>query len=436
MSSSANAISSQKRPLDTLQSRGGGQAQSSTPMSESPEAQLLIACARTVVDSSTSAQIRSLLKQKLDWRFVFQKAHQNAIVPLVCWNLLKAHADLIPSHIAKQLSQFFESHARHNLKVTRELISLLQLFEKSGVQALAFKGPLLAANVYRNLSLRQYGDLDILVHKRDLVKVTELLTANGYELVNTPTWFEKLPTPISRKKDLGFVKKEGHIVVELHWRLSGTHFNLPLNSNHLWNRLETLSLGGTDVRNLPADILLLYLCTHGSRHGWARLEWISDVAELLRVYPDLDWDSVFEQAHILGVERILALGLFLAHDLLGSKLPDSIRQKVNADELVMPLAAHVRQWLFHDENASWGLSSWYKHHLGMKERARDRLSLHMHYYFRYLRVAVRPNSRDYSLLILPNYLTFVYYLLRPIRLTNQYIWLPLKNSLSSHKRPK
>lgn len=403
------------------------------PVTLRPEAQLIMACARTLIDAKTASRIEVLLQQSLDWEYLIQKAMANRVMPLLSSNLLKLGLDAVPSSVLKDLQEYLQIHAKHNLCQTMMLVKLLRLLDEHGISALPFKGPTLAVLAYHNLSLRQFDDLDILVSKSDLSRVMELLAAQGFQVVSAPTWFERLPLPFSRKKDYGLISHDKQFKIELHWRLSGTHFDFRPGAKRLWSRLETIKLAGTPVRSLPPDVLLLYLCVHGSRHSWERLEWISDVAELIRVHPELDWKAVVEKARLSGSERVLFLGLFLAKDLLGINLPEWLWLRVQAERVLPPLATHVRERLFGDGNASPGMSTWYKHHLGMKERPRDKVRVHLHYFFRYLRLAVRPNSRDYELYILPSYFTFVYYLLRPLRLTNHYVVTPIRRTLRPSK---
>jgi hypothetical protein len=42
-----------------------------------------------------------------------------------------------------------------------------------------FKGPALAVQAYGDLSLRQYDDLDLLIHEADVPRAYQLLIANG-----------------------------------------------------------------------------------------------------------------------------------------------------------------------------------------------------------------------------------------------------------------
>src|SRR5436190_1015503 len=80
---------------------------------------------------------------------------------------------------------------------------------------------------------------------------------------------------------------------------------------------------------LSPECILLLLCLHGSAHKWEMLKWVLDIAEMLRACPDLDWGKVTNEARRTGSERMVAVGLVLARDLLGAVIPqralDTIR---------------------------------------------------------------------------------------------------------------
>jgi hypothetical protein len=129
----------------------------------------------------------------------------------------------------------------------------------------------------------------------------------------------------------------------------------------------------TPVRSLAPEDLLLILCVHGAKHYWSRLGWICDVAALLRASPQLGWKRVIEQACQLGGKRMLALGLYLAHELLGASLPEVVWRWVQTDDVVPWLATQVRLRLFAvtaSPPAAWDHPAFY---LGLRERMRDRL---------------------------------------------------------------
>jgi hypothetical protein len=398
-----------------------------------PEVRLLLACARSSVDADTALRIRALIEGGVDWDFILRKAQQNYIAPLVCTHLMATCADLLPPDILRLFRTRMLAHAASNLHVAHELVRILGLLEDHGVEALPFKGPVLAALAYGNIALRQFGDLDVLVHRLDLDRAVRVITSNGYELVAHETGSSE-----SCEKDVALVSLDGRTRLELHWRLSKVYFSFALdsrrNARRMWDRLETVEFAGHKVRTLPVVDLLLYLCSHGAKHRWERLEWIADVAELLRVRADLDWMVSQREAQALGCERVLALGLRLAHELLDAPLPEHVRRAVLSDKHVESAFESACAQLFGDRHPfSHSLEKHhYRHHL--KERWPDRLRLGLTYARVHLRAAFRPNAKDRAMLPVPRYLSFLHYFARPFRLGMIYSAVLLK-SLSRQKRP-
>ena len=118
----------------------------------------------------------------------------------------------------------------------------------------------------------------------------------------------------------------------------------------MWGRLERVSLDGKKVLNLsPADLFLV-LCVHAGRHHWCQLQWICDIAELIRVHYHMDWQQLMDLARTLGSERVLFLGLYLASDLLGAVLPQEVSQRVQSDPVVKSLATQVCERLFSERD--------------------------------------------------------------------------------------
>ena len=381
-----------------------------------PEIRLLVACARTEIDAETADLIRSLLTKPIDWDYLFQRANLHFVAPLLSFNLLTHFSEAIPEELRLSARAGLQAHARHNLFLAQELIRLIGLLEGNGIPVLPFKGPVLAALAYKNLSLRQFGDLDILVHKRDVNRAKKLLMAEGYKIAVTLTRFQQLIPTLSTRKDLVLVNASSNVRIELHWRLTGKHFSFPVHAKQMWNRLDAMPVAGTFVRTLRPQELFLYLCMHGSRHSWERLGWICDVAELVRVNSTWNWPEIMKDAAELGNERNLALGLYLANDLLGASIPGEVLQRVRDDPRIKSLAAQVQDLLFQDVHPSLDIGYLHDYHLRVKERMADRVRLRWHYYYRYLQLAVRPTAQDRTGLSMRAHLSFLSYLTRPFRL--------------------
>jgi hypothetical protein len=126
------------------------------------------------------------------------------------------------------------------------------------------------------------------------------------------------------------------------------------------------------------------------------------------------------------------MGLHLASDLLGATLPADISSRIQTDSVIPSLVAQVRGWLFRESNSSsedeqgaFPLSEKALFRLRVREHWRDRVP----YFLRRLHRLLIPNEKDRALLRLPARLSFLYYLLRPLRLVGTYGMSPLKRLL-------
>jgi hypothetical protein len=387
-----------------------------------PEVALLLCCARTWMDTQRAERINGLLAEEINWKFLIHTASQHGVLPLLYSSLKDICPEAVPKAVLNQLRNHFYTNAARNVFLADELLKLLTLFETHGIRAIPYKGPALAASAYGNLLLRQFGDLDILVPKRDVLRAKDLLISHGYRLKFQLTR-SKEAAYLQSQCDYNFVRDDGKIIIELHWGITRSHFSFPLDLEHLWEDLEAVSLSGTTIRHLSPENLLLVLCVHGAKHGWSQLKWICDIVELTRRYQDLDWKRIIEQAVTLRSVRMLLLGLCLARNLLGATLPEKVVQQIQATSKVQSLAAQVNEQLFREADDLRGL--WQRHLFPGKalERLQDRLR----YSFHIIKRLMSPNTKDRALVPLPASLVFLYYFLRPIRLMGQYRVRPSKH---------
>ncbi|HEX6292772.1 MAG TPA: nucleotidyltransferase family protein [Herpetosiphonaceae bacterium] len=384
-----------------------------------PEARLLLACARAEADAAQRATIRALLRAEIRWTQVIALAQQHRLLPLLSHQLQTLGADAVPQPVLDQLRQQAALSARHSLFLTGELLKLLDRFSAHSIEAITLKGPVLATVAYGNLALRQFDDLDVLVRTRDMLRARDLLIAQGFEPLVQLT--ERQTASYLRSQYVyPLVSADGSTIVELHHDIRPRYFAFHVDPDRLWRRLEPLTLGGRAVLNLAPEDLLLLLCVHGANHCWERVAWICDVAELLRARPGLDWNRVLREARSSGAQRMLLLGLLLARDLLGAVLPDQVAGWIAADAALPSLARDVTAWLFRDAAPPLTVSTRAGFHLRVRERLRDRVQ-----YCVYLLTS--PTEEDWTVQPLPAALSFLYALCRPLKLLGRYGMRPLKD---------
>jgi len=392
----------------------------------SPEAELLLACARTTIDAAGAARIERLLQRDIDWDDVIALARQHAVVPLLYTTLQRGFAQLMPHTALAELRAEYLAGAQQSMALTAELLRLMKLFGEAGIQALPLKGPALATLAYGNLSLRSFSDLDILVRPHDVPAAKAILLARGY-YSDPPMTKRQEALRLRTHYVLAFVHEARPVCVELHYRFRPQYFVFDLNSEQLWSNLESVAVGGVTLPSLALADLLLFQCAHGANHCWESLGWICDIAELVRSQQQLDWEALQRRARELGSQRILLLGLLLAHELLDAPIPEIMLRRVRGDRAVSSLSKWVQSNLLARSNGTPGLFARTLFHLRARERWRDRL-------WYCLRVAPITTAEDWALLPLPVSLAWIYSLIRPIRLALTYGLGPLRRLYARAER--
>jgi hypothetical protein len=375
-----------------------------------PELELLLVCARPHIDSETARRVRELAAQPLEWDYLVQTSVSHGLLPLLYTNL-KAASAVVPQDHLDRLRDSFQKNAARSTLLAGELIKILDLFESENILGMPYKGPAIAVSIYGNLALRQFADLDILVHKEDVWRCQQLLISMGYQPHFNITK-RQLPSFLRLGYVQSFTRDKGMSIVELHWGIASRFFMFPLDVDRFFDRLIPMDLMGKSVLAPAPEDLLLILCVHGAKDLWERIEWICGIAELIRTH-DIDWEMVIQQAKELGAERTLFLGLMLAREFFDSRLPDSLVNSIESQPVVGTLAAEVSHNLLSTNSVSPGLPKRILFHIRTKDRPADRLRYCM-------RLLFTTTPVDWQSLPLPASLSFLYPLIRPFRLAKKY----------------
>ncbi|HST21441.1 MAG TPA: nucleotidyltransferase family protein, partial [Blastocatellia bacterium] len=294
-----------------------------SPAKGHSEAELLLRCARTRSANKSCEHTETPLETGIDWEHLFQTADAHGVIPLLYKFLNETCRESVPKHAITQLRDRFIRNAQSNLALTGELLKIFDLLKSHGIPAIAYKGPALAAAVYGDIALRQFVDLDILVRKQDVFDVKEILIEQEYNPEFILTESQKAAF-LDNHYDYAFFHNESRALVEIHWEVAEGFLSFPLSVECLLERIQSVNIAGRQVATLSPEDTLLVLCIHGSKHLWARLGWICDVARLIEHEKDFNWQLASERAAALGSRRMFLLGLFLANNLLGAPLPEDV----------------------------------------------------------------------------------------------------------------
>jgi hypothetical protein len=377
------------------------------PSALRPEVGLLLLCARARLDEQQRQRVHGLVSRNLDWNYLLQLADRHGLQPLLHWHLTAVCPNTVPKEPQQNLRIAFQRVSALNILLTHELQKLIALFAENNVTAVPYKGPALALQLFGNVALRQFSDLDLLVHPRDVLRARDLLLRDGYEPL-PPLTAGQQALLLRTQCNLPFSREQKRMIVELHWKVSAPSFARPFETEDFWSRLVDGKLETTNIKLPAAEDLLLALCIHGSKHLWERVAWIADIAGLISSKEELNWEELISRARSTGSERMLLLGLQLAERLLEVSLPDEVESALKADAKVGLLADDVVRDLFTPGLTPSGISGYFLFQIKARRRLRDKIN--------YLRFTFTPNEEDLVRFNLPSSLSFLYYLVRPVRL--------------------
>ena len=372
-----------------------------------PEFDLLLACCTRRSEIEDAERIRETLTRPLDWKRVINLAKHHGVVPQVYRSLSDFHAIAPPDSI-EVLRQSQEANARHTLWLTRELLRILEKLESCSVAVLPYKGPVLAEILYGNVSMRQFSDLDLLIHSFDLPRIKSALAELGYEPRVELTQREERDY-LESGYEHTFDYHLGQNLVEVQWRILPRFYSVGFDVDGFFQRAVPRTVSGMTLRTLCAQDLLLVLCVHAAKHAWQQLSWLCDIAELARSQ-QIDWNAVEEKSKRLGIQRMVAISLFLAHRLLKgapSKLClggsfASIEALTN--EIIPTLA----------EGADYNTESisYFRLMIRVRERWQDRIKF-------LWRLILTPSIGEWSAIRLPAQLFPLYRVVRILRLLSR-----------------
>ena len=370
---------------------------------------VLLECASPQPD----AQKLSALVQAANGPRLLELAAEHGVLGHVAAHLGKLDGDSVPPETHRALLEGQRAQSFVTLRMTAELLRVLDQFASAGIGALVVKGPVLAVRAYGDPAMRSYGDLDLLVRQRDIRRATELMVTAGYHATVPLAAIEagKIPGQYL------FSRADSKLPVELHNDLTLRYFPRRLPLERFFERQTQVQVDSREVPALSVEDELVLVCVHGAKHLWEHLMWIADVAALVSRQANLDWERAAFSAKEVGAGRMLHVGLGLSAALLKLRLPEHVAAKVSSDRAVAGLARQILSWL-----PAAGFAP-----PGLFERAAFRMRMHGDLlsapaYF--MRLMLSPTEEDWGAGTEQNKRSFLVVLRRPFRLARKYSRAP------------
>lgn len=287
-------------------------------MSEPQSSRLLVLCSRPAPDAETRAEVLRLAGSIRDWNRTLVLAGEEGVEPLLYWNL-RDDPGGVPADVLDRLRVAFLRNLARNTQLYRELELFLASVRRAGLRAALTKGGRLALDVYPDIALRPFWDVDFVVHPADWTAVSRILRGLGFEEAAGEAG---LPAEMrDRALDWTYSPyfKKGTLFLEFHSSPLGLHFP-GCDEDGFWSSAGRLAVRGTEALILPPENELCYLCVHAQQHSYERLIWLADIA-LLAGRGGLDWDWVVRIAREARIQGPVHHGLRLAETLWPGSVP-------------------------------------------------------------------------------------------------------------------
>jgi hypothetical protein len=236
------------------------------------------------------------------WHDVLDLAEEQHVLPYFAARLRES-GEALPEAVEQRLAEREREAVLAGFRWTGELKGLLASFAKVGIAMIPLKGPMLAERLYGGVQYRMCRDLDLLVHRGDVAAAEALLVELGFDANGRPNDFHH-----------GW--RRAATLVELHFDVAAV-MDLDFAIEGAWQRVEWGSFAGVPALQFAEADELLFLCLHGLRHSYERLNLVLDVALAL----EHSGTGLRLRPEVAGMGGVVMLGCALAQRLRPRQVP-------------------------------------------------------------------------------------------------------------------
>jgi len=305
--------------------------------------------------------------------------------PLIDWRNL-----LVQSTIHKVLGKLYPFFANDNnvpkwfrvlLKNTyywqkesgtvklREFSKIITEIQKTGIDAIVLKGCFLVPCLYRDLGIRGFSDLDILVEEENVQRICEILHDMGYvqgeynekedRIILCPkSVIDERSSQLQHESE--FVKVDrSHAVpivfyIEVHHRLETVFDHTHLDTKRLFENRVPFKLVNSTASRLSNEDMLVHLCYHNYWHTQS----LQDVYErrdiMLRNYMDIRlfikemevcWKEILRLKSDVNLWETISYSLYFCHQIFGDVLPENILAELDQTHIEVQEKKIYDRWI-------------------------------------------------------------------------------------------
>jgi hypothetical protein len=295
----------------------------------SPEFQILLLSLRLDDQSGSVREANKIIEgNHIDWDELYRSSDIHSIKPQLAKLSGEISPSLVPGSFKEKINDAYHQNLVDQLRYTDEFFRIRYMLEKAGIQIIPFKGFWLAQDAYGNMADREGLDVDVFARLSDLGRIKELMEAAGYtvEAAFQPFTIEEVSRKSQEYNFNRIVDGVSSFHIEFHWGICPPQYGLNISLEELQTQTVTGNIQGNElVLFTPSAHFLLVILHHGGKDRFTRLKQVLDVARLIAIHDDIDWEWVISTARRFNAEKLVYTGIRLAKMLTDVKLPPEVK---------------------------------------------------------------------------------------------------------------
>jgi hypothetical protein len=312
----------------------------------------------------------------INWDYVVTQAMAHNTIPVLFHNLSTNKLSM-PNHLKELLLSFYQIKKIRGEIMQQEFLNVLADFENSGIKVVVLKGVYLASCVYKDVALRPFGDMDILINKEDAHEVFSVLEQAGYSQSELDPNTGEL-VPLSEERLAGYSNELQHFGefrkscdspglklfnIDVHHNLSTKFDDFNYNIVELMGRSVSDKIADVNIYRLSNEDFLTHLCSHLYWHTQSLRDIINGNDAQLLAYSDIrnfihtfqiDWELLIDRAERANLLTAILFTLHHCQLIFGDIVPERIYEKWDQEYLKEIGSLIYDRWITRDNKVNIG----------------------------------------------------------------------------------
>ncbi len=301
-------------------------------MTLSSEDKLILSSVKINPSVTELEQIDCLILEVNNWDYFTKTIINRGIAPLLYKKLaLVRNSPMIPDTVIAKLQQTYYATISRGTILLDYFQNIADAFSKQSISIIALKGVYLSENLYHDIGLRQFSDIDLLVPEEDGEKCLAILENMGYRAASAI----KISKFVNSQFDVVHYAPMvlNGVSIEIHIKLHRKGEKYNLITSEIWKNTIPAIVNKRNVFALGSNDLLIHLCVHLDKHfqmGKVQFTCLCDITNMLNENEaGFNWETFTASCQLYKSEKVVFKYLVLINKYMNAPVPADLIEKYN-----------------------------------------------------------------------------------------------------------